>query len=66
MLVLTRRRDESIVIGKDIVITVLDFRNGGVRLGIAAPVEVPVHRREVYEAIQRGEKPRTGRRVSWR
>lgn len=53
MLVLSRQRDESIIIGDNIVITVVDIRGDKVRLGIAAPREVPVHRREVYEAIQR-------------
>jgi len=52
MLVLTRQRDQSIVVGNDIVITVVDIRKDKVRLGIAAPAEIPVHRREVYEAIQ--------------
>lgn len=53
MLVLSRQRDESIIIGDNIVITVVDIRGDKVRLGIDAPKEVPVHRREVYEAIQR-------------
>lgn len=53
MLVLSRHRDESIMIGDDVVITVVDIRGDKVRLGIAAPQDIPVHRREVYEAIQR-------------
>jgi len=53
MLVLSRQRDESIMIGDNIVITVVDIRGDKVRLGINAPVEVPVHRQEVYDAIQR-------------
>ena len=53
MLVLSRQRDESIIIGDNIVITVVDVRGDKVRLGIEAPREVSVHRREVYEAIQR-------------
>lgn len=53
MLVLSRQRDESIIIGDNIVITVVDIRGDKVRLGIQAPTEVPVHRQEVYEAIQR-------------
>ena len=53
MLVLSRQRDESIIIGDHIVITVVDIRGDKVRLGIEAPKEVPVHRQEVYEAIQR-------------
>ena len=51
MLVLSRHRDESIIIGDDIVITVVDIRGDKVRLGIAAPIEISVHRQEVYEAI---------------
>ncbi len=53
MLVLSRQRDESIIIGDNIVVTIVDIRGDKVRLGIEAPGEVPVHRREVYEAIQR-------------
>ncbi len=53
MLVLSRHRDESIIIGDDIVVTIVDIRGDKVRLGINAPTDVPVHRQEVYEAIQR-------------
>ena len=53
MLVLSRQRDESIIIGENIVITVVDIRGDKVRLGIQAPTEIPVHRQEVYKAIQR-------------
>jgi len=53
MLVLSRQRDESIVIGDNVVVTVVDIRGDKVRLGIDAPSEIPVHRREVYEAICR-------------
>ena len=53
MLVLSRHRDESIIIGDDIVITIVDIRGDKVRLGIDAPQDIPVHRQEVYEAIQR-------------
>lgn len=53
MLVLSRHRDESIMIGDNIVVTIVDIRGDKVRLGINAPQEVPVHRQEVYEAIQR-------------
>ena len=53
MLVLSRQRDQSIIIGDNIVVTVVDVRGDKVRLGIDAPTEIPVHRREVYEAIQR-------------
>lgn len=53
MLVLSRQRDESIVIGENVVVTIVDIRGDKVRLGIEAPGEVPVHRQEVYDAIQR-------------
>ena len=54
MLVLTRQRNESIIIGDDIIVTVLEIRaDGQVRLGINAPIQIPIHRQEVYEAIQR-------------
>jgi carbon storage regulator len=53
MLVLSRQRDESIMIGDTIVVTIVDIRGDKVRLGINAPAEIPVHRQEVYEAIQR-------------
>lgn len=53
MLVLSRQRDESIIIGDNVTVTVVDIRGDKVRLGIQAPQEIPVHRREVYEAIQR-------------
>lgn len=53
MLVLSRRRDESIIIGDDVVITIVDIRGDKVRIAIEAPLAVPVHRKEVYEAIQR-------------
>ncbi|MBI1373028.1 MAG: carbon storage regulator CsrA [Phycisphaera sp.] len=53
MLVLSRQRDETIMIGDDIEITVVDIRGDKVRLGINAPNTVPVHRKEVYDAIKR-------------
>ena len=53
MIVLSRKRDESVVIGDDVVITVVDIRGDKVRLGIDSPKEMSVHRQEVYEAIQR-------------
>ena len=55
MLVLSRKKDESIVINNDIRIVVVEIRGDKVRLGVEAPKEVPVHRQEVYEAIARGE-----------
>ncbi len=53
MLVLSRQRDETIMIGDDVEITVVDIRGDKVRLGITAPAHISVHRKEVYEAIQR-------------
>lgn len=52
MLVLSRKKNESIVIDDSITITVVEIRGDKVRLGIEAPKEVPVHRREVYDAIK--------------
>jgi carbon storage regulator len=52
MLVLTRRRGEVITIGDEIEVMVLDIREDQVRIGIKAPKEIPVHRKEVYEAIE--------------
>ena len=62
MLVLSRKRNESLVIRDDIVITVIDIRGDKVRLGIDAPKDVPVHRREVYEAIKKAEQQRDSAR----
>ncbi len=53
MLVLSRQRDESIMIGDNVEITIVDVRGDKVRLGITAPKSIPVHRREIYDAIQR-------------
>lgn len=53
MLVLSRQRDETIMIGDEVEITVVDIRGDKVRLGINAPRSIQVHRKEVYEAIQR-------------
>lgn len=53
MLVLSRQRDETIMIGDNVEITIVDIRGDKVRLGINAPRTVQVHRKEVYEAIQR-------------
>lgn len=57
MLVLSRKKNESIVINDDITIVVVEIRGDKVRLGIEAPKEVPVHRNEVYEAIRRSSQP---------
>lgn len=51
MLVLSRKQGESIMIGSDVCITVVEVRGDKVRLGIAAPSNVPVHRQEIFEAI---------------
>ena len=60
MLVLSRKRDETIMIGDEIEVIVVDIRGDKVRLGIKAPKTVPVHRREVYEAIQRENEAAAG------
>lgn len=52
MLVLSRQRDESIMIGDAVEITIVDVRGDKVRLGINAPMNISVHRKEVYDAIQ--------------
>jgi carbon storage regulator len=56
MLVLSRKKDETIMIGDEVEITIVDVRGDKVRLGITAPKSIPVHRREVYDAIQREKK----------
>ena len=53
MLVLSRQRDETIMIGDDIEMTIVDIRGDKVRIGIRAPSRVAVHRKEIYEAIRR-------------
>ena len=53
MLVLSRQRDETIMIGDDIEVTVVDIRGDKVRLGINAPTKIAVHRKEVYESIRK-------------
>ena len=53
---MSRKKNESIVIGGGISIVIVDIRGDKVRLGIEAPIDVPVHRREVWDAIQRAEK----------
>ena len=59
MLVLSRKRDERIMIGDDVVITIVDIRGDKVRLGIEAPNDIPIHRQEVYDAIAREKKVET-------
>lgn len=56
MLVLSRQIDETIMIGDDIEVTVVDIRGDKVRLGITAPKAIAVHRKEVYEAIKKENK----------
>ena len=53
MLVLSRKKNESIILGSNISIVVVEIRGDKVRLGVEAPTDVPVHRKEVYDAIQR-------------
>lgn len=59
MLILSRRTDESIVIGDEVTITVLSVKGKQVRIGIDAPPSVSVHREEIYRKIQSGEEPST-------
>ena len=61
MLVLSRKKNESIVINDDITIIIVEIRGDRVRLGVEAPKEVPVHRREVFDAIHRNETARLHR-----
>ena len=61
MLVLSRKKNESIVINDDIKGVVVEIRGDKVRLGVEAPKEVPVHRREVYDAIKRSENGETAK-----
>jgi carbon storage regulator len=63
MLVLSRQKDESIMVGDDVEITIVDVRGDKVRLGITAPKEIPVHRREVYEAIKREKEEKIERQA---
>jgi len=65
VLVLSRYKDQSIYIGDDIVVTIVDVRGDRIRLGIEAPPDVPVHRQEIYEAIKRENAgDRSSRRVA--
>ena len=60
MLVLSRKTNESVLIGTDILVTVLEIRGDTVRLGIQAPRDVAVHREEVFEAIQEENRQAAG------
>jgi len=60
MLVLSRTKDESIMIGDEVEITIVDVRGDKVRLGITAPRHISVHRREIFDAIQREKKAKEG------
>ena len=60
MLVLSRQRDETIMIGDDVEVTIVDIRGDKVRLGITAPREIQVHRKEVYDAIKRENQRAAG------
>ena len=60
MLVLSRHRDEAIMIGDEVEITIVDIRGDKVRIGINAPSSITVHRREIYEAIRRENEQATG------
>ncbi|MHC4605137.1 MAG: carbon storage regulator CsrA [Planctomycetota bacterium] len=51
MLVLSRHKDESIMIGENVEVTIVGIRGNEIRLGIVAPKSIPVHRKEVYEVI---------------
>ena len=56
MLVISRKKSETLVINEEIRVTVIEIRDGRVRLGIVAPQHVPVHRKEIFDLIQRNEK----------
>jgi carbon storage regulator len=64
MLVLSRRKNESIIISNNVTITVVEIRGDKVRLGIEAPKEIPVHRQEVHDAIKRGEGKNASTKLS--
>lgn len=57
MLVLSRKKNEQIMIGEDVVLTIVDVRGDKVRIGIEAPSHIPVHRQEVYLALQEPDPP---------
>ncbi|WP_417396925.1 carbon storage regulator CsrA [Gimesia chilikensis] len=59
MLVLSRKKDESIVINENITVTIVEIRGDKVRLGLTAPRDIPIHRQEVYQAIQNEKEQQT-------
>ena len=61
MLVLSRKKNESIIINDHVTVTVVEIRGDKVRLGIEAPKEISVHRQEVYDAIHNPERATNGR-----
>jgi len=63
MLVLSRKKNERIVIGENVVVTVVEVRGDRVRLGIEAPQEVPIHRSEVHDAITKEQQSQTNDEV---
>ena len=64
MLVLSRQKDESIMIGDEVEVIIVDIRGDKVRLGITAPKHIPVHRREIYDAIQREKQEAKAKKAS--
>lgn len=60
MLVFSRNKGETIIVGDDIEITIVDIRGDTVRIGVSAPKEISVHRREVYDAIRRENRANAG------
>ena len=57
MLILTRRTNETLMVGDDVVVTVLAINGNQVRIGVKAPRHIPVHREEIYEKIKKEESP---------
>jgi carbon storage regulator len=64
MLILTRRLGETVVVGNDVSVTIIGVRGHQIRLGISAPKNVAVHRKETYERIRRGQHPARSRAIS--
>jgi len=63
MLILTRRTGESLIIGDDVTVTVIDIKGNQIRLGIVAPQEISVHRKEIQQRIQQEEDIKTGKSI---